>query len=325
MCRGNRGNHVFGEARDREIFFDALDEAVERTGWLIHAYVLMGTHWHALLETPEPNLSEGMKWFQQTFTQRYNSDHRTWGHVYQGRFKAIVVDDTDADYFRTAGEYIHLNPVEAGLVHAGNRDLRTYEHSSYPYYLLPPSQRPKWLVTKRLMSAAHIGSDTAKSRRAYESYMKQRTDWAIAKGEKLKEHTEWQSLRRGWCHGGEEFKERMIVRLEEDRAEVLRQDNIGRQRRDHGERGAELTLREGLVFLDVEESALADLRKSDPRKMFLAGILKAHFAVSNEWISQHLVMGHRTTVTRAMRLMHEAKGERKEQYERFRRILKIST
>ena len=86
----------------------------------------MATHYHLLLETPSANLVAGMKWVQQTFTQRMNGrhktwGHKTWGHVYQGRYKAIIVDDEDPTYFRTVGECIHLNPVEAGN---GSSDFR---------------------------------------------------------------------------------------------------------------------------------------------------------------------------------------------------------
>ena len=69
----------------------------------------MSHHYHLLLETPQGNLVDAMKWFQGTFTHRYNSHHKLWGHLFQGRYKAKVVDDEDASYFRVVSEYIHLN------------------------------------------------------------------------------------------------------------------------------------------------------------------------------------------------------------------------
>ncbi len=76
-----------------------------------HAWCLMSNHYHLLLETPQGNLVDAMKWFQGTFTQRYNAHHKPWGHLFQGRYKAKVIDDEDASYFRVVSEYIHLNPA----------------------------------------------------------------------------------------------------------------------------------------------------------------------------------------------------------------------
>jgi len=87
MARGNHGQGVFQDDRDRQSFLEALGEACEKTGWRIHAYVLMGNHYHLLVETPEGNLVEGMKWVQGAYTQRYNSRHKLFGHLFQGRYK----------------------------------------------------------------------------------------------------------------------------------------------------------------------------------------------------------------------------------------------
>jgi REP element-mobilizing transposase RayT len=109
MSRGDRGEAIFRCAPDREMFLAAVEEACERTGWRVHAYVLMDNHYHLLLETPEPNLVVGMQWLQSTYTKRFNARHRLWGHVFQGRYKAIPVEP-EGEYFSTVADYIHLNP-----------------------------------------------------------------------------------------------------------------------------------------------------------------------------------------------------------------------
>ena len=76
----------------------------------------MSTHYHLLLETPSANLVDGMKWLQGTFTQRMNAMLQTWGHLFQGRYKAKIVDDSNPEYFRKVSDYIHLNPAAAGLL-----------------------------------------------------------------------------------------------------------------------------------------------------------------------------------------------------------------
>jgi putative transposase len=111
--RRGRGERVFAEAKDKEICLDTLGETVERTGWRIHAWVLMRTHYHLLIETPEPNLVDGMKWFQGTFTQRHNGYHGNRGHLFQRRYKAILIDDEHPEYFQRVADYIHLNPAAA--------------------------------------------------------------------------------------------------------------------------------------------------------------------------------------------------------------------
>ena len=73
MCRGNNGREVFFGEDGCKKFLDTLDEACARAGWFVHAYVMMGNHYHLLLETPESNLVDGMKWFQGTYTQRINA------------------------------------------------------------------------------------------------------------------------------------------------------------------------------------------------------------------------------------------------------------
>jgi putative transposase len=92
MCRGDRGEDVYADVEDRHCFLATLATACMRTGWRVHAYVLMGNHYHLLLETPEANLVAGMRWLQGTYTQRYNLRHGVGGHLFQGRYKALLVE-----------------------------------------------------------------------------------------------------------------------------------------------------------------------------------------------------------------------------------------
>ena len=125
MSRGDHQEAIFRDDQDRKRFLETLGEACAKTGWRAHAYVLMGNHYHLLLETPESNLSAGMKWLQGTYTQRFNSRHKVYGHLFQGRYKALNVED-DNDYFQTASDYIHLNPVRAGLAAAEAGALKSF-------------------------------------------------------------------------------------------------------------------------------------------------------------------------------------------------------
>jgi REP element-mobilizing transposase RayT len=92
MARGNPGQKILLEDADRKLFLETLGEACARTDWQGHGYVLMANHYHLLLETHEANLVAGMKWLQSTYTSRYNRRHALCGHLFQGRYKAVLVE-----------------------------------------------------------------------------------------------------------------------------------------------------------------------------------------------------------------------------------------
>src|SRR5713226_7782880 len=116
MARGSHAQPIFADNQDRRRFLETLEEACQRTGWRIHAYVLMGNHYHLLLQTPERNLVAGMKWLQSACTQRYNGRHKVFGHLFQGRYRAVIIDEQEPMYSQVASTYIHLNPARAGLI-----------------------------------------------------------------------------------------------------------------------------------------------------------------------------------------------------------------
>lgn len=113
ISRGNYRKDLFSEKKTGEAFEKTIFEAAERCGWKLYAYVVMSNHYHLALETPEPNLVEGMKWLQSAFATRFNRFHGERGHVFQGRYKSLVLEE-DRPLLGLI-DYIHLNPVRAGL------------------------------------------------------------------------------------------------------------------------------------------------------------------------------------------------------------------
>ena len=112
--RGNARQAIVADDDDRRQFLAILAHVVDRYGWLCHAYCLMDNHYHLLLETPKPNLSQGMRQLNGLYTQAYNRRHRRVGHLLQGRFKAILVEkDT---HLLELCRYVVSNPVRAQLV-----------------------------------------------------------------------------------------------------------------------------------------------------------------------------------------------------------------
>ena len=115
MSRGDRREDIFLDEEDRRGFLRTLGEVCERAGWQVHAYCLMGNHFHLVVETPQPTLVAGMKWFLETYTQRFNARHRMRGHLFAGRYKSLLVDGSDDMYLRVVCDYVHLNPARVEI------------------------------------------------------------------------------------------------------------------------------------------------------------------------------------------------------------------
>ncbi len=131
MSRGDRREAIYHDEVDRQEFLKTLAEACLKTGWQIHAFCLMGNHFHLVVETPSASLSAGRHWFLSAYTLRLNHRHQLSGHVFSGRFKSMLVEPGEG-YLKTACDYVHLNPVRAGLLGADERLLR-YPWSSFPF------------------------------------------------------------------------------------------------------------------------------------------------------------------------------------------------
>lgn len=300
ISRGDRGEAIYQDDEDRLVFLRFLGEVCERTGWQIHAFVLMTNHYHILLETPEANLVVGMKWLQGIYTQRFNLRHRLRGHLFQGRYKALLMDGEEAGYFLTASGYIHLNPVRAGLIKA-DQPLRTYRWSSFPSYLASGNKRVEWLYVDRVFGEIGHGNDNRRSRQAYERYMEdlaKKFREVEGKGE-LEE--KWKPLRRGWYMGDEAFRSRLLGLMEKTLEGKTRESFLGDELREHDEAQALKILQRGLDVLEISECDLQAKGKGAVEKQVLAWWLKKKTVVSRKWISEKLRMGDLSRVTNAVR------------------------
>jgi REP element-mobilizing transposase RayT len=111
--RGNEKRRIFRSDRDHKAFLDFLGHAAKRFGWSVTAWVLMTNHFHLVIQTPQPNLSRGMHWLNGSYAGWFNKQHKRWGHLFGGRFKAFLIDKET--YFIEVLRYVALNPVRAGL------------------------------------------------------------------------------------------------------------------------------------------------------------------------------------------------------------------
>ena len=211
MNRGDRRENIFADDKDREKFLETLGEACEKTGWQVHAYCLMSNHFHLVIETVQPNLVTGMKWFLGTYTSRFNRRHKEFGHLFSGRYKALIVDGSGNGYLKSVCDYVHLNPVRANLLNH-QRLLESYRWSSYGEYLRAPGQRWQWLRVDRLMGEWGISKDSPAGRRRFGQVMEHRRKQETPK-------TDWQAIERGWCLGDDEFKAELLAQVREQRGD----------------------------------------------------------------------------------------------------------
>ncbi len=129
--RGNYRRDLFYSAKTKRAFIRTLIEACEKSGWWLYAYVIMRNHYHLAIATPKGNLIFGMQWLQSTFANRFNRLRGENGHLFQGRYKSLVVEPGTA--LCEVVNYIHLNPVRAGIVSIGH--VGDYAFSSLPKFL----------------------------------------------------------------------------------------------------------------------------------------------------------------------------------------------
>jgi putative transposase len=165
--RGNERRTVFQSNRDREKYLSYLELAHERYGAVIHVYCLMGNHYHLLLETPKGNLSKILQYINGAYTTYFNIKRSRSGHLFQGRFKGILVDKDE--YYKELSRYIHLNPVRAGIVRAPLE----YPWSSYRYFV-GRDKRPKWLTTEFILG--DFGGEGGRGFKKYREYVERGVD-----------------------------------------------------------------------------------------------------------------------------------------------------
>ncbi len=163
LSRGNEQQDIYPDNEDRISFISLMGEMTGRFEIDIFAYVLMNNHYHILLRTNRANLSRAMQWLGVTYTRRFNNRHFRSGHLFQGRFKSLIVEN-DA-YLVELSCYIHRNPLRAGIV----KRLMDYKWSSFPVYAYSRNH-PEWLQTRTILSQFGSGDQQLTYRRKVQRY-----------------------------------------------------------------------------------------------------------------------------------------------------------
>ncbi len=191
--RGDGREDIFLDDGDRELFLEVLAEVTETFNWTVHAYCLMGNHYHLLVETPDANLSKGMRQLNGIYTQRFNRKHKRVGHVFQGRYKAIIVQKET--YLLELSRYIVLNPVRARMVRAA----KDWPWSSYRS-TIGIDGTPPWLTTDWILSAFSARRQEANER--YRAF--------VADGKN--QPAPWEQLKNQIYLGTDAFVQKMLAK-----------------------------------------------------------------------------------------------------------------
>lgn len=334
------GRHfnVFADADERDFFLLSLGQVCETMGWRVHAWVLLRDRYKLFIQTPKPNLVDGMFWLQNVLTRRYNSAHGTRGRLFTDRYKSVIVEGGDPYCFQTMMDYIHLSPVRAKLIRARAREsLADYPWSSLATaYALTPAKRKPWMETAAGFNAFQL-KDTPAGRRS----MIERLD-ARAKTESaahcgippLAESADRREshLGRGWYWGSLSFAAEMQALATSQAGDSNQKPSahprqpprkLGRQ----NEAVATQWLTEGLNASDLTSADLADLKGSDPRKVLLADLLYRRTVVSQQWIANKLHMHSQLNVSQQLRRLDREKAAQKvpEKLLQFLKAADVST
>jgi REP element-mobilizing transposase RayT len=276
--RGNYRTDIFAGEKTKAAFEACLFETCVKSGWILHDFTVMRNHYHLALRTPEPNLVVGMQWLQATFASRFNHFRNECGHVFQGRYKALVIEDGDA--LAQVCRYIHLNPVRAGA--ATIAELRDYRYCSY-WYLWRPKRRPEFLRPQTALVQAAGLKDNPRGWAAYEQdLILQEPKGPAGKGKV------YVSLSKGWCLGSDAF-----------RAELIQRHGLKAESRAWGRSGAtevmaikwEALVQVSLRILRKSDSDLLLSSKSARWKLAIAMFLKERTQASSTWLAQRLQVG----------------------------------
>jgi len=210
MSRGNTRSRIFKDDKDKLRFLDILMKTHEKYGIVIHAYCLMKNHFHLLVETPNANLIKAMHKINTSYTNYYNKRHDRAGHLFSGRYKAIIVEKEK--YALRLSYYIHLNPVKSKYV----KEPGEYIWSSYRDYVGLSDLQPDFLFTETILSM--IGKNTVLSKKRYVEGVKLNSNkWFDPQKETFAEvvlgstdYIEWlkeNSLKKGWIRSGKGLKD----------------------------------------------------------------------------------------------------------------------
>lgn len=274
--RGNYRSWIFESEGARKSFVECLQLACCAKNWRLHGWCLMGNHYHLLIQTPDANLVDGMRWLQSTFANRFNRYRGVNGHVFQGRYKAILLD---VDAIGPVAHYIHLNPVRAGIVTADH--LESHQDSSF-YQLWNPRKRWSFSNFECCLESAGGLKDVPHGRRLYRDYL----EWLSAEDTEQKRFG-FEKMCKGWAKGSQSFKKAVLEDYDDAKLKQLVESEAKEMREPYWER----ILNRSLKCIGKTAEDLAADRKGAMWKVTLARYLRESHLIPNAWLVESMHMG----------------------------------
>lgn len=284
----NRGNYRFDVYRDeatKAAFEAALFEACLEWSWLLHGYVIMRNHFHLAIRTPQANLVRGMHWLESTFANRFNRLRKERGHLFQGRYQALVIGGDH--WLGEVCDYIHLNPARARIVPVDG--LGGYRYSTY-WYLWSPQARPGFMQICARAGAAGVVADTAAGWRQYHEHL----EVDLKSG--VKHRRRYVHLTRGWAIGSDAFKAQLISMFKPQPAVARAWTLDGSKFIRAVQWDQELS--RALTALGKTQADALRAKRSEPWKLAIASWLRETCKARNNWLSERLGLGAPAAVSR---------------------------
>ena len=305
LSRGVEKRDVFRDDVDRLSFLSILGRMSERFMIDLYAYVLMPNHYHLLIQTNAPNLSRSMQWLGTTYTGHFNRRHDRSGHLFQGRFKSILVENEA--YLMQLSCYIHRNPVRAGLVER----LAEYRWSSYIAYAYERA-KPEWLDTELLLSQFTQPNRHKAYREKLQAYA-------------AEEKRVWEDVRHGLLLGTEEF----LDRIRSTYRDVETHEEIPQQRMVARSLAPEVLLSKGAEILNCNieafrrASRISTSQKED--RDLLIYLLWEEGKYKNYEIGDLLGLGYSSVSRRASLFRSKVEKDQrlKKKYEQIKSLIKM--
>lgn len=277
--RGNYRSDVFGTQGAAKSFLKTLEEAVERYGWELGAYVVMRNHYHLALRTPAPNLAMGMHWLQTTFATRFNRLRGERGHVFQGRYQAILLEN-EGVWARVA-DYIHLNPVRAGVVPIDQANQ--FRGSSLTAFC---AQSPcHWLSPERWLNTKGLKHSSA----GWQAYLAQ-----LSNEDELMREESCGLFSKGYAQGSSEWVAKTAEQLRESGAQSKKAEYQEPTEAMHSVWEKRL-----LELLSRAGRSESDMGKGKPRAAWKVAIgvqCQQELGVPIVWMAERMQMGRPSTV-----------------------------
>ncbi|MCI0468583.1 MAG: transposase, partial [Nitrospirae bacterium] len=288
-ARGNERNTIYRDEGDYQKFLEILSELPQRYGVILHGYVLMGNHYHLLIETPKGNITKAMHYLNVAYTGRFNKKYSRVGHLLQGRYKGFLIEKDR--YLLSVSRYIHLNPVRAMIV----RKPEEYGWSSYSEYI-GREKKNKWLESDWILG--QYSKDEARARKQYKAFVE---EGLTLKGNPFKE------LKGGVILGSEDFIDEIKKRVK-----LKRHREIPESRR----------LIKGIEYEDVittvskkigiSENRIKEAgRRSNLARKISLYLLRKLTDMSNEEIAGYFGIGYTGVSQAAARIRIEMEADRR--------------